>query len=212
MKFRNLIPIFLLAGPLAAQQPATSPKPDESALSPSWETQKQARTFLLSIPAPRGQITDRNGNPLAQTRVSYNLAINFPTPLKFTDEQALEFAHEQIGIARGLLGRTADAPDEQILKHYHNRGVLPLDIAMDLVPSELVHVREHPQLTTPCTRSISAFIRMPRSPATSSATPEKTGISSTSRSRITTCSGPRRKAARAWNSPSTSSSQARWGR
>jgi penicillin-binding protein 2 len=140
----HFIPIFLFCTALVAQQPAASPKPDDTAMAPSWETQKQARTYLLSIPAPRGQITDRNGNPLAQTRVSYNLAINFPTPLKFTDEQALEFAHEQIGIARGLLGRTADAPDDQILKHYHNRGVLPLDIALDLLPNELVKVREHP--------------------------------------------------------------------
>ena len=31
---------------------------------PTWETQKQARTYLLHIPAPRGQITDRNGAPL----------------------------------------------------------------------------------------------------------------------------------------------------
>ena len=147
MKPWNLIPIFLTCSALMAQMPAPTSKPDDTALSPSWETQKQARTFLLSIPAPRGQITDRNGNPLAQTRVSYNLAINFPTPLKFTDEQALEFAHEQIGIARGLLGRAADAPDDQILKHYHNRGVLPLDIALDLLPNELAKVREHPSDT-----------------------------------------------------------------
>ncbi len=138
MKFLTLISIFLLGGSLFAQLPVASPtvKPDDSALSPSWETQKQARTFLLSIPAPRGQITDRNGSPLAQTRVSYNLAINFPTPLKFTDAEALAFAHEQIGIARGIINRSSDISDDAILKHYHNRGVLPLDIALDLWPKE----------------------------------------------------------------------------
>ena len=52
----------------------------ESGFTPSWETQKQARTYLLGIPAPRSQIVDRHGNPLAQTRVSYNLAITFPSP------------------------------------------------------------------------------------------------------------------------------------
>jgi|GEM_PF-150048 len=145
VKFLNLIPIFLLGSTLLAQRPAVSPSPDDSALTPTWETQKQARTYLLSIPAPRGQITDRNGNPLAQTRVSYNLAINFPTPLKFTDPQVLAFAHEQIGIARGVIGRSADAPDEQILKHYHNRGVLPLEIAQDLLPQELERFKAHPQ-------------------------------------------------------------------
>ena len=45
---------------------------------PTWETQKKARTFVLGIPAPRGQITDRFGKPMAQTRLSYNLAISFP--------------------------------------------------------------------------------------------------------------------------------------
>ncbi len=30
---------------------------------PTWETQKQARTYQLAIPAPRGLITDRNGKP-----------------------------------------------------------------------------------------------------------------------------------------------------
>lgn len=109
-------------------------------MAPSWETQKQARTFIMSIPAPRGQITDRNGKPLAQTRVGYNIGIEFPTPLKMSDAQVLQFAHEQIGIARGIIGsfrnRRVDAPDEDILKHYHNRGVVPLEIATDLWKDE----------------------------------------------------------------------------
>ena len=138
MKYLKLIPVFLLGASLAAQQPAATPKPDDSVVAPTWETQKQARTFLLSIPAPRGLITDRNGNPLAQSRVGYNVAISFPTPLKLKDPEVLTFAHEQIGIARGLIERkiVMDIPDDEILKHYHNRGVLPLLIAEDLWPKE----------------------------------------------------------------------------
>src|SRR3712207_3690341 len=49
-----------------------APAPGDTGFAPTWETQKQARTYLLAIPAPRGQIMDRNGTPLAQTRVSYN--------------------------------------------------------------------------------------------------------------------------------------------
>lgn len=145
MKFPKLIPIFFLGGSLLAQRPLPGPAPEE-ALTPTWETQKQARTYLLGIPAPRGQITDRNGNPLAQTRVSSNLAIEFPTPLKFSDSEALEFAHRQIGIARGVLGRRdIDVPDDQVLKHYHNRGMLPLDIAQDLLPDEIAQFKQSPQ-------------------------------------------------------------------
>ncbi len=113
----------------------------ENALAPSWETQKHARTYFLQIPAPRGQIVDRNGLPLAQTRVSYNLAINFPTPLNLTDNGALRFAHEQMEIARGMLETRLTASDEQIAKHYKNRGILPLDIAFDLTPKEIEAVK-----------------------------------------------------------------------
>ncbi|MFV0337616.1 MAG: penicillin-binding protein 2 [Chthoniobacterales bacterium] len=108
---------------------------------PTWETQKQARTFQLRIPAPRGQITDRNGYPLAQTRLSYNLAISFPTPLDWKDQQIIDFARQQAALASGLLKRDINLSTEDVLKHYKNRGVLPLDIIEDLSPPELAIVQ-----------------------------------------------------------------------
>ena len=66
---------------------------------PTFETQKLARTYVLDIPAPRGQITDRNGAPLAQNKLSYTLAIIYPTPLDFSDAQVLAFARERIARA-----------------------------------------------------------------------------------------------------------------
>ncbi len=104
---------------------------------PTWETQRKARTFVLGIPAPRGQITDRYGKPLAQTRLSYNLAISFPAPLDWQDSKILAFTKQQITLASGLLNRAIPIPDEVILNHYKNRGVLPLDIVEDLSPQEL---------------------------------------------------------------------------
>ena len=81
------------------RRPRPSATPFEETIKPTWETQKQARTYVLDIPAPRGQITDRNGAPLAQNKLSYNLAIDFPTPLDFSDAQALDFARESIRAA-----------------------------------------------------------------------------------------------------------------
>jgi len=107
---------------------------------PTWETQKQARTYLLNIPAPRGQITDRNGAPLAQTRVCYNLGLKFPTPLEFTDSQAIIFARSQILTAEKLLARKFDVKDEDIFQHYKNRGILPFFLAEDLSPEEIAAV------------------------------------------------------------------------
>ena len=131
--------------------PALRPgAPDASTFVPTWETQKQARTYVLSIPAPRGQITDRNGEPLAVTRISYNLAIQFPTPLSMSDAQALAFAQQQIAAARILFpGRQLTLNSDQALKHYRNRGIVPYVIAQDLRPNELeaFHSRNPENLT-----------------------------------------------------------------
>src|SRR5437867_5618111 len=109
--------LFLCAmialGTLPAQEIPSSPGAEASSpppavdeeIVPTFETQKLARTYILDIPAPRGQITDRNGAPLAQNQLSYNLAINFPTPLEFNDAETLDFAHRQIAAATKLIGR-----------------------------------------------------------------------------------------------------------
>jgi penicillin-binding protein 2 len=133
-------PLDMVAPAAAAAVPAEEATPDS--MAPSWETQKTARTYVLQIPAPRGQITDRQGRPLAQTRVSYNLALNFPTAPPMSDDETLSFAHEQISIARSLLEKEINVSDAAILKHYHNRGLLPMDIAMDLLPNEIATMKQ----------------------------------------------------------------------
>ena len=135
---RSFLLLFSLCSCLlpAAETSTDNGGPTENP-KPTWETQRQARTYTLSIPAPRGQITDRNGKPLAQSRLSYNLAISFPTPLDWSDKQILAFSRQQITFAKGLLKREIQVSDEAILNHYKNRGVLPLDIVDDLLPAEL---------------------------------------------------------------------------
>ncbi|MBX9742336.1 MAG: penicillin-binding protein 2 [Chthoniobacterales bacterium] len=108
---------------------------------PTWETQKKAQTFQFSIPAPRGQITDRHGEPLAQNRLSFNLALQFPTPLNFNDKKILEFAKQYIAFAQGKLQHPITISDQAILNHYHRRGLLPLDLLEDLSPKELAAAR-----------------------------------------------------------------------
>lgn len=142
---RNLWTIFVLF-PLAAfaqfPAPQSSSSPEEETIVPTFETQKLARTYILDIPAPRGQITDRTGLPLAQNKVSYNLAISFPTPLDFTDAKAVAFVREKIDKATKLIGRSIKISDDTILRHYHNRGILPLEIAQNLSKSEYEAVKD----------------------------------------------------------------------
>src|SRR6266567_737759 len=140
--------IFALSATTRAQTlmptPALSPSasPEEETIIPTFETQKLARTYILDVPAPRGQITDRNGAPLAQNRLSYNLVVNFPTPLDFSDAQALSFAREKIDKAGDLIGRKLRISDDAILRHYRNRGIMPLEIAQNLSQQEYEKIKD----------------------------------------------------------------------
>ena len=130
--------------PSAVPDTSAAPQAEEETIVPTFETQKLARTYILDIPAPRGQITDRNGEPLAQNRLSYNLAINFPTPLDFSDAQALNFAREKIEKTARLIGRKIKISDEAILRHYHNRGIMPMEIAQNLSQLEYEQIKNNP--------------------------------------------------------------------
>jgi penicillin-binding protein 2 len=139
--------IFVVTATTRAQTlmptPAPSPSasPEEETIVPTFETQKLARTYILDVPAPRGQITDRNGAPLAQNRLSYNLVINFPTPLDFSDAQALSFTREKIDKTGKLIGRDLRISDDAILRHYRNRGIMPLEVAQNLSQQEYEKIK-----------------------------------------------------------------------
>ena len=141
MKFSRFAAVFLFPAILMARETMIDNTGVVENPKPTWETQNKARTFSLLIPAPRGQITDRNGQPLAQSRVSYNLAISFPTPLDWPDSKILSFARQEMALASGLINRDMRLSDASILNHYKNRGVLPMDIATDLLPRELSAVQ-----------------------------------------------------------------------
>jgi penicillin-binding protein 2 len=151
VKMRNLwlaLVLFAVSTPIRGQTLAPTPAPSASASSeeetiiPTFETQKLARTYILDVPAPHGQITDRNGAPLAQNRLSYNLVINFPTPLDFSDTQAVSFARQKIDKASDLLGRKLRVSDDAILRHYRNRGIMPLEIAQNLSQQEYEKIKD----------------------------------------------------------------------
>jgi penicillin-binding protein 2 len=129
---------------VSSASPSATQTTEEETIVPTFETQKLARTYILDVPAPRGQITDRNGEPLAQNRLSYNLAINFPTPLDFSDAQAVSFAREKIDKTARLIGRKLKISDDAILRHYHNRGIMPMEIAQNLSQLEYEQIKNDP--------------------------------------------------------------------
>ncbi len=128
--------------PSAASKNVPAPATDLQ-IQPSWETQKLARTYAFTIPAPRGLITDRNGVPLAQTRIGYNLAIQFPTPLEFSDTQAQRYIADQVSLVRQILRKDVSVDVDNALKHYKARGIMPyfLPGAQDLKQAEVEAIK-----------------------------------------------------------------------
>ena len=89
-------------------------------------TRKEARTFNFTIPAPRGQILDRNGYPLAQTKVSHYAALAFPyLGPDVTDEEVLRYANERVAHVNNILGSDWWPPFKALLKHYNERRWFP---------------------------------------------------------------------------------------
>lgn len=72
-------------------------------LAPTWLTRKDARVYSLSVPAPRGQIVDRNGQPLAQSQAIPGIYLKLP-PQSGLSEESL----------RGWLQKIADSGDNLI--------------------------------------------------------------------------------------------------
>jgi len=110
--------------PVLAPAPPPPPAPE---LKAGWQTQKEARTFTLSVPAPRGQIVDRHGVPFAQSRSAQYLALNFPyLGENATDAQILEYAAARVSAANRALHKKWNLPQDRVIQHYKNRRWLPL--------------------------------------------------------------------------------------
>jgi len=146
-RFWRSLPFILSVMALAQAQEAPKAEPVTGAESPpaaddgtpkkkgdlaaTLSTQKEARTMRLSIPAPRGLIVDRNGVVLAQNRVVFFLALNFPFMSDATPAKILAFAKEKIGAANQILGKKWGLADDKLLSHYENRRWLPLIFSLE---------------------------------------------------------------------------------
>ncbi|MBV9128584.1 MAG: hypothetical protein JO117_10920 [Verrucomicrobia bacterium] len=111
-------------------------------IAPTWETQVDARTCYFEIPAPRGQIVDRNGLPLAQSRLGYHLDLSFPNQGKeLSDSEVFAYVKTHLVTAQTLLRRPLELKTDDVLDHYHNRRILPMDLATYLPPEEVERLR-----------------------------------------------------------------------
>ncbi len=132
--FSPAVLVFLIAihGLSLDGQSAPTLQPAAPAIVPTWETRALAGNYELNIPAPRGQISDRNGTPLAQTRLGYNLGLKFSTPLTLKDTEVIAYARRQAAIAQTLIGGEVTFDEAALIKHYRNRGMMPFELSRNL--------------------------------------------------------------------------------
>jgi penicillin-binding protein 2 len=143
---RQILNLFCLlagvtAGPLPAQQvaaPKTAPGPPpdmaaallapggKSASDGSILTRRDARAITQKIPAPRGQITDREGRPMAQNRVAYQVGLQFKQFENADREFIIRWGRLRLDALQALIKSPLSKTDDELYDHYRHRRWIPL--------------------------------------------------------------------------------------
>ncbi len=89
-------------------------------------TRKNARTITLKIPAPRGQIVDREGEPFAQNRVAYQIALQFKQFENADRDFVINWARTRLDSLQLVCKNPISKTDQEIYDHYDQRRWLPL--------------------------------------------------------------------------------------
>ncbi len=115
------------ASPLAAADSTAAPAPaSRSASDGAIITRKDARTITLKIPAPRGMITGRKGEPFAQNQVAYQVALQFRQFENATREFVIHWARTRLDALQPLVESITPLSDDELYDHYRHRRWLPL--------------------------------------------------------------------------------------
>lgn len=138
-----LIGFLVCAGSSPAQELASTEAPtadyaavplfddseSKSANDGSIFTRRDARTITLKIPAPRGQIVDRKGQPMAQNEVAYQVALQFKQFEEADRAYIIDWARSRLAPLEGILPGYSEKTDDELHDHYRHRRWLPLYVS-----------------------------------------------------------------------------------
>jgi penicillin-binding protein 2 len=118
---QNLVPPKAPVTPLPAEEPVA-----RGATDGAISTRKDARAITLRIPAPRGQIVDREGAPIAQNQVAYQIALQFRQFENADRDFVINWARTRLDSLQLLVKNQVPKSDDEIFDHYRHRRWLPL--------------------------------------------------------------------------------------
>lgn len=122
--------------PSIAPIEAPTPAPLRSANDGSILTLRDARAITLKIPAPRGQITGRDGRPFAQTIVAYQIGLQYRQFDGADRRYIVDWARNRIKQLDSLIANPVTHSDEALYDHYQHRRWLPLYVSGQLNEKE----------------------------------------------------------------------------
>jgi penicillin-binding protein 2 len=143
-------PLILLAasGSICAQDLAANADgaTARSASDGAINTRRDARAITLKIPAPRGMIVDRAGEPIAQNQVAYQVALQYRQFENADREFVVNWARTRLNALHPLLQGVTPKTDEELYDHYRHRRWLPLLVSGQLGEKEARELE--PKLTS----------------------------------------------------------------
>ncbi|HEY8991025.1 MAG TPA: penicillin-binding transpeptidase domain-containing protein [Luteolibacter sp.] len=92
-------------------------------------TRRDARAITLKIPAPRGQIVDREGEPFAQNVVAYQIGLQFRQFENADRDFVIRWGRARIEQLRPYFKNLDSPGDDELFEHYRHRRWLPLLIS-----------------------------------------------------------------------------------
>lgn len=110
--------------------------PPRNASDGAISTRKDARAITLKIPAPRGQIVDREGAAFAQNRVAYQVALQFRQFENADRDYVVTWARTRMETLQSLVKNPVSKTDDEIYDHYRHRRWLPLLVSGQLSDKE----------------------------------------------------------------------------
>ena len=110
--------------------------PGKSANDGSILTRRDARTITLKIPAPRGQIVDRVGLPLAQNEVVYQVGLQYLQFENADRDFVINWARTRLDSLHAFYPGVRTISDDELYDHYENRRWLPLLVSGPLREKE----------------------------------------------------------------------------
>jgi penicillin-binding protein 2 len=117
-------------------EPAVKAPVARGAADGAIHNRKNARTITLKIPAPRGMIVDRVGEPIAQNRVVYQVALQYRQFENADRDFVINWARTRLDSLGSIVKKIVMKSDDELYGHYRHRRWLPLYVSGEIDEAE----------------------------------------------------------------------------